>query len=95
MFNVVEHSIDTPALSLRYHVAPWDRPFFPGNTAAISSIAVAESDEATRAFADFRVWCAKNDVCLVSCRLPQERLMECGFLEAQGFRFIELNYRPG
>ena len=35
-----------------------------------------------------------NRTKLVSCRLPQDQLTECGFLEKQGFRFIELNYRP-
>ena len=34
-----------------------------------------------------------NDVMLVSCRLAQDRLVECAFLESHGFRFIELNYR--
>jgi RimJ/RimL family protein N-acetyltransferase len=94
LFDFVEQCIDTPALALRYHLAPWDRPFFPGNTAAISSIHVRGQHGAALEFATFRAWCADNDVRLVSCRLEQEQLTECGFLESLGFRFIELNYRP-
>ena len=94
MNNVETHCIDTQSLALAYYVAPWDRPFFPGNTAAIASISVRDPTGAVKEFARFQSWCRDNDVRLVSCRLPQERLLECGFLEAQGFRFIELNYRP-
>jgi ribosomal protein S18 acetylase RimI-like enzyme len=94
LFSFAEQHIDTPALALRYNLAPWDRPFFPGNTAAISSITVHGQEGAARALENFHAWCTANDVRLVSCRLAQERLVECGFLESQGFRFIELNYRP-
>jgi L-amino acid N-acyltransferase YncA len=94
LFSFVKRHIDEPTLALDYYLTPWDRPFFPGNTATISSIIVRNPDGAARAFADFRTWCADNDVRLVSCRLAQNRLVECGFLESQGFRFIELNYRP-
>ena len=46
------------------------------------------------AFEVFRDWCFQHRTKLVSCRLPQDQLAECGFLEKQGFRFIELNFRP-
>jgi len=94
MFSYTEHAIDLAPLAMRYYLAPWDRPFFPGNTAAISAITIRLPEQASDAFGAFRRWCKDEDVCLVSCRLPQDRLSECGFLEAQGFRFIELNYRP-
>ena len=79
---------------MRYHVAPWDRPLFPRNTAANCSIHVLDQDGAPQEFGSFRNWCAENHVRLVSCRLAQTQLAECGFPESQGFRFIELNYRP-
>jgi hypothetical protein len=94
LFSIVEERFDSPALDLSYYLAPWDRPIFPGNTAAISRILIRNEAAAAGAFETFRVWCVHNRVVLVSCRLPQERLVECGFLEAQGFRFMELNYRP-
>lgn len=94
MFSYAEERSESPALDLTYHLAPWDQPIFQANTAAISSIRVGMATDAAQPFATFRDWCARNDVKLVSCRLAQDRLAECAFLEAQGFRFIELNYRP-
>jgi RimJ/RimL family protein N-acetyltransferase len=94
MFSYVEERSESPALDLTYHLAPWDRPIFHANTAAISSIRLRADKEADPAFEIFHDWCTRNDVRLVSCRLAQDRLAECGFLEARGFRFIELNYRP-
>ncbi len=94
MFSYFEERSESPALSLCYHLAPWDRPIFQANTAAISSIHMGIGPNAAQTFDVFRDWCIGNDVKLVSCRLAQDRLIECAFLEAQGFRFIELNYRP-
>jgi RimJ/RimL family protein N-acetyltransferase len=94
MFNYVEERYESSALDLTYHLAPWDEPFLQGAAAAITAIRVGMELEATGTFEIFRNWCARNRVKLVSCRLPQDQLRECGFLEQQGFRFIELNYRP-
>ena len=94
MFSYTEELLESPDLDLKYHLAPWDEPIFQGNTAAIGSIRVGMAPEADRAFKVFRDWCLENRIKLVSCRLAQDQLTECGFLEKQGFRFIELNYRP-
>ena len=94
MFEFTEERIEHAALALRYHLAPWDVSSFGANTAAISAIDVHDATAAADAFLPFRAWCEANRVCLVSSRVAQDRLAEAGFLEAQGFRFIELNYRP-
>jgi len=94
LFDYVEERSESTALSLTYHLTPWDEPIFEGNTAAIASIHVRAEKEAAPAFESFRNWCTRNHTKLVSCRLTQDQLTECGFLERQGFRFIELNYRP-
>ena len=94
VFSFIEERSESAALDMRYYLAPWDRAIFQGNTAVISSISVFDEVNAAAVFGDFRNWCAANDVKLVNCRLAQDKLAECGFLEAQGFRFIELNYRP-
>lgn len=96
IFHYVEEHIQTGALRLSFHLAPWDRPYFPGNTAVVTSVQLGEDDSAgrTSSFALFRDWCRDNEVRLVCCRLPHDRLAECGFLEGQGFRFIELHYLP-
>jgi GNAT superfamily N-acetyltransferase len=94
LFDYVEVRTESSALDLTYHLAPWDEPIFGGNTAVIASIHVRMEAEAAQTFEVFRDWCLQNRTKLVNCRLPQEQLVECGFLEKQGFRFIELNYRP-
>lgn len=95
MFHYTEEQIESPILDMRYHLAPWDKASFPGNTAVIASIRLGEDHHAAaQTFASFRAWCLSNDVKLVCCRLPQQQLVECGFLEMLGFRFIELNYKP-
>jgi len=94
MFDIVETQINDAALHLSFHLAPWDEPFFHGRVAAISAIRLQDADAAVQPFGRFRQWCAEQDVRLVSCRLAQGNLRESGFLEALGFRFIELNLRP-
>ena len=94
MFSFTETRSEGAGLDLTYHLTPWDRPIFQANTAAISLIRLKSGADAAPDFEAFRTWCARNDVKLVSCRLAQTQLVECAFLEAQGFRFIELNYRP-
>ena len=94
MFDYVEERLENPAMSITYHLTPWDEPIFNGNTASISSIHLRVEKEAAPAFVSFRDWCMRNHTKLVSCRLAHDQLAECGFLERQGFRFIELNYRP-
>jgi hypothetical protein len=93
-FRYQEERLLSPALELTYHLTPWDEPIFQGKTAAITSIYVRSEASADTVFDEFRGWCRQNGVLLVSCRLPQDRLLECGFLELQRFRFVELNYRP-
>lgn len=94
MFEVQEQSIETQALTLRYHLNPWDEPTVGAPVAAISGIEVHDADRAREDFRKFRDWCSLSGVVLVSGRLFHDRLTECAFLESQGFRFIELNYRP-
>ena len=94
MFEFVEERIESPALDLVYHPTPWDEPATGFATAAISHIDLCADGEAADAFRPFRTWCALHQVKLISCRLPHHRLRETGFLERQGFRFIELIYRP-
>lgn len=94
MFEYVIERIDTPALAIGYHLAPWDEPAFDGRTAVIAELALRRPEGAAKAFAPFRTWCDANAIMLVNCRLPHDQLAAAGFLESQGFRFIELNYRP-
>jgi ribosomal protein S18 acetylase RimI-like enzyme len=94
IFSYNEERLTTEAIELRYHLTPWDVPILGANVGAISSIQLRAEAAAECGYAVFRDWCEKLSVVLVSCRLPQAQLAECGFLEARGFRFIELNYLP-
>jgi RimJ/RimL family protein N-acetyltransferase len=94
MFEVIEQQIDTPALRMRYHLAPWDAATVGAPVAVISSLEVLDFAAAKLEFERFQSWYRGHEVALISCRLPHVRLTECGFLESYGFRFIELNYRP-
>jgi ribosomal protein S18 acetylase RimI-like enzyme len=94
LFSYVEERFNSTGLDLTYHLAPWDASVFNANTAVLSSIRVQQGADAAQDFEVFREWCRTNNVRLVNCRLTHDRIAECSFLEAQGFRFIELNYRP-
>lgn len=94
MFKIEERRLDGPGLSLRYHRVPWDEPILGAPVAAISKIEVVDEAGADSAYPVFQEWCLSEGVVLVSCRLEQVKLKDCGFLEMRGFRFIELNYRP-
>jgi hypothetical protein len=94
LIDVETQSVSTPSLALPYYMAPWDRPFFPGSTAVTDAISVRDLARAECELARFQSWRRNNNVRLVTCRLRQEWLFECGFLEAQNFCLIELNDQP-
>lgn len=94
MFSYVEEHASGVGLELSYHLTPWDQPIFQGNTGAISNFTLRAPELAEPTYEIFRDWCVANQTLLITCRLRQDQLAECAFLEARGFRFIELNYRP-
>ena len=90
-------------LSSEFRAPVWNWPSIWPRGTARRSAAKAQSLQrftfATRALAAhdlnaFRDWCRVNNVVLVTARLEHHCLAEAGLLEAHGFRFIELNYRP-
>lgn len=87
--------LDTEALRLRWSEAPWDEAVLGWPVWQIEAIELLR-DEAAAA-QDFHVFeqrRAARGVGLVSCRLPHQSLRESMLLEARGFRFIEMVYRP-
>jgi ribosomal protein S18 acetylase RimI-like enzyme len=93
VFEVATERLSGPGLDMAYHLSPWDRETV-GETAAIASLTLHDAGAAADAWPAFPAWCAERGVALVSARLGHRQVAECGFLEARGFRFIELNYRP-
>lgn len=94
MFSVTEEQFAGPDLVLRAHLAPWDRPILRVGTAAITDLRLLDPQGPEQGWNAFRDWCDRHEVALVVARLAHDRIAESGFLEARGFRFIELNYRP-
>jgi RimJ/RimL family protein N-acetyltransferase len=81
-------------LVLSFHLAPWDRAVLNGESAVLSEVRLVDPNFASGDLAQFNSWCVSHGVILVTARLPHESLLEAGLLEAHGFRFVELNYRP-
>ncbi len=75
-------------------VARDDTATFAFPVAVIESIELESMGEVADLFAQLDAWCDENGIRLVSCRLDHHRLRESMALEEQGFRFIEMVYRP-
>jgi RimJ/RimL family protein N-acetyltransferase len=85
--------VERPALALDFFLVPWDTDIFGFPVGQIERIAVLGADASTD-FEAFEEWRAQQDIRLVSCRLPHDRLVESMFLEDRGFRFVEMVYSP-
>lgn len=83
-----------PALGLAWRLDEWDQAALGWNTVIVTTVQLRDPARAHYSVAVFRKWCDVHAVKLVTCRLPQDQLAECAFLEANGFRFIELSYAP-
>lgn len=86
-------TIDTPNLLMAWSEAPWDSVILGGPVLQVGHIELRGAEAA----ADFAAFEATRDAmgaCLVSCRLPHDRMHESMFLESREFRFIEMAYLP-
>lgn len=93
-FDFTTESIRTPALDMDYHLVPWDSEIFGKAVAQISRIAVNDPAGAASDYEQFVAWRSQHGIQLCSCRAPANRISDSMFLQADGFRFIELNYLP-
>lgn len=87
-------TVRTPALSMDYHLVPWDSDIFGRPVAQISEVRVSNVRQAARDFEPFNEWCIQQAIELCACRIPASAMVESMFLEDRGFRFVELNYLP-
>jgi len=87
-------TIESQALEMEYFLVPWDTEILCHPVGQISKLKVKEPAEAGSDFDAFQTWLKQERIKLCSCRLSHDSLTEAAFLQAQGFRFIELNYRP-
>lgn len=84
--------IETDALSLSACLVPWDSESFGIPVAQVGRIEVRGPQRAEADADALHEWLAHHDVQLASCRLDHGRLHESFFLEAIGFRFVEMVY---
>jgi RimJ/RimL family protein N-acetyltransferase len=75
-------------------LVPWDREVFGFAVAQIQELQIIDSHGATAEYGRFRDWLDAAEVGIVNSRLPHDRLRESMFLEANGFRFVEMVLHP-
>jgi ribosomal protein S18 acetylase RimI-like enzyme len=80
--------------SMTCSLVPWDSDAFGFTVGQIESLRLGEGDHNDALFSDFRRWSAGAGVQLVSCRIDHLRLDASMALEHQGFRFVEIVFRP-
>lgn len=93
-FSYKTLSIRTAALTLDYYLVPWDTAILRAPVAQIAELRIGEPNRAQRDYSEFTDWCRREHIALCACRLPSDRIADAMFLEDNGFRFVELNYRP-
>jgi ribosomal protein S18 acetylase RimI-like enzyme len=87
-------SLETPGLRLSAREAPWDTTIFGFPVVQIEHIEVLDPLSALDDYAQYRAWVGCEGIGIVSCRLPHDQLRESMFLEANGFRFVEMVLHP-
>jgi ribosomal protein S18 acetylase RimI-like enzyme len=86
--------IDTAGLYLAWSETPWDAKVTDYPVWQIAELELRRDEEADLAMKDFEQARDREGVGLVSCRLHHSCIRESMFLEARGFRFIEMLYQP-
>ncbi|MBK8535841.1 MAG: GNAT family N-acetyltransferase [Candidatus Competibacteraceae bacterium] len=86
--------IVTSGLRLSAALVPWDTEIFGFPVAQIRELEVTNRLSATEAYQTFQEWLDVNEIRIASGRLPHNQLQESMFLEAQGFRFVEMVLHP-
>lgn len=80
-------------MELRWSEAPWDTAVFGTPVLQIDAIQ-SRRGLATGAMRAFFSACTDYGCTFASCRMPATALRESMVLEAHGFRFVEMMYRP-
>jgi len=87
-------SLSSAFLRLKARAVPWDRDAFGFSVVQIEDVAVNDPQGAMRDYVRFQDWLDSGQVRIVSSRLPLDQLRASMFLEANGFRFIEVVLHP-
>ena len=86
--------IRTRALNAEYFLDPLESEILGRPVAQLRNVEVFDGRRALKDLQRFFDWCARRQVSLCSCRLPQTQRNEAMLLENGGFRWIELNFHP-
>lgn len=90
----LECHIETSFLRLSAREAPWDSAIYGMPVVQIEDIEVRDQERARIDYTRYEAWIDAEQIGIVSCRLAHDRLRESMFLEAQGFRFVEMVLHP-
>lgn len=86
--------IESSHLTLAAQEVGWDTAVFGFPVKSIERIKIHDSEGAYRDYKHYEEWITSERVGIVSCRLTHNDLTESMFLEAHGFRFVEMVLHP-
>lgn len=95
MFRVERQELLTSHLRLDHYLVPWDSEIFGQPVAQLDGLQLC-SDDVDAAAADFsryEGWRNEQQVSLEVAKLGAGQMRELAFLEARGFRWLEMQYR--
>jgi RimJ/RimL family protein N-acetyltransferase len=87
-------TLSTSSVHVEFFLVPWDTEILAFPVGQISAITCFDQERAQADFSGFERWRDEQEIRLISCRLPHDRLIESMFLEQRGFRFVEMIYKP-
>lgn len=86
--------VESSDLFLVAREARWDTAIFGFPVISIEKLKIIDPDGARKDYIYYEEWINSEQVGIVSCRLSNNDLRESMFLEAHGFRFIEMVLHP-
>lgn len=92
--NVDEFAWSDAGLTLKARLVSWDTEVFGVPVAQITHIEAAGAPAAIPGFTAFWTWAERQQLAIISCRLPEMLLDTSIVLESHGFRFIEMVLHP-
>lgn len=94
MFDYDLQLLETADLTLEYFSVPWDTALMSVPVAQIRRVIIRDYERAHRTFSAFRNWKEENRIAFCTAKIPHHSTLESYLLQMQGYRFIELNYKP-
>jgi len=92
--GLLAFKLATSRLKLTANETPWDSAVFHIPVVQIDELEVLDPQAAPDDYAEYQAWVAHEQIGIISCRLAHDQLHESMFLEANGFRFIEMVLHP-